>query len=119
PPAALVARSTKAGVQLTWRRPVTYTGGQRMNDLGGFDIERSPADGGTEEFGRIGRMELNDQQRFRQERTREWTETTAGAGARSRYGVIAFTLDDYHSEPAGPVEVTFGRPEADRTGSGQ
>src|SRR5262249_37911808 len=38
---SLVASSTTGGVQLVWRRPTNYTGGKRMNDLGGFEIERA------------------------------------------------------------------------------
>src|SRR4029077_4515 len=48
PATSLAARSTPTGVGLSWRRPVTYTGGSRMSDLGGFDIDRAPAGGGPE-----------------------------------------------------------------------
>jgi hypothetical protein len=106
PPTSLVARSTKSGVVLTWRRPGEYTGGGRMNDLGGFDVERAPAEGAAG-FVRVGRIELDDQTRFRPQRTITWTDTTASPGARYRYRVIAFTLDGYESAAAGPVRVEF------------
>jgi hypothetical protein len=109
PAGALAARPAKAGVVLTWRRPVEYTGGGRMNDLGGFLIERAPGDG-PGDYARIGTLELNDQTRFRPERDMEWTDTTAVPGTRYRYRVIAFTLDDYESAPAGPVTVQFDPP---------
>ena len=103
---ALVAASAKDGVLLTWHRPTQYTGGSRMSDLGGFDIERAPGDG-TGNYARIGQMVLDDQKRFRPQRELSWTDTTAVPGTRYRYRVIAFTLDDYRSAPAGPVSVTF------------
>jgi hypothetical protein len=107
PPTSLGAHSSREGVTLTWRRPVTYTGGGRMNDLGGFDIERGAAEGGPEDFVHVGTLTLDDQERFRQERAIEWTDTSAVVGEGYRYRVISFTLDGYHSVPAGPVEVKF------------
>jgi hypothetical protein len=106
PPGALAAISTPEGVRLTWLRPQKYSGGQRMNDLGGFTIERATAEGG--EFMEVGKLELDDQTRFRRERHLDWADRTALPGYRYRYRVIAFTLDDYHSAPAGPVTVQFG-----------
>ena len=107
-PASLTATSTTGGVQLVFRRPTETTGGKRMNDLGGFQIERSPEDG--LHFVQIGDFQLSDEQRFRQDRRLEWTDATAVPGETYRYRVIAYTLDGYHSEPAGPVEVTFTPP---------
>lgn len=106
PATSLVARSAKDGVVLTWRRPSEYTGGGRMNDLGGFEIERAPSEGAGD-FARIGRVELDDQTRFRPQRDIAWTDSTAAAGMRYRYRVIAFTLDGYESAAAGPVTVEF------------
>jgi hypothetical protein len=104
---SLVASSTTGGVQLVWRRPTNYTGGKRMNDLGGFEIERA---GTTEDFVRIGDFQLSDEQRYRQNRRLEWTDASAVPGATYRYRIIAYTLDGYRSTPAGPVEVTFTPP---------
>lgn len=113
PAGTLAARSAPTGVVLTWRRPTEYSGGGRMNDLGGFQIERASGDGAGD-FVRIGTLELNDQTRFRPQRDMEWTDTTAVRGARYRYRVVAFTLDGYESTPAGPVTVLFNpaRPTA-------
>jgi hypothetical protein len=105
-PTSLLARSTSGGVVLTWRRPGEYTGGGRMNDLGGFDVERAPAEGPSD-FVRVGRIELDDQTRFRPQREITWTDATASPGARYRYRVIAFTLDGYESAAAGPVQIEF------------
>ena len=107
-PASLTATSTTGGVQLVFRRPTETTGGKRMNDLRGFQIERSP-EGGVE-FVQIGDFQLSEEQRFRQDRRLEWTDATALPGETYLYRVIAYTLDGYHSEPAGPVEVTFTPP---------
>jgi hypothetical protein len=112
PATALTAHSTPSGVALNWRRPVTYSGGGRMNDLGGFDIDRAPAGGGPEDYLRVGTLTLDDQERFRQERNLEWTDTTAVPDTRYSYRVTAFTLDGYRSVPAGPVEVQFSPSKA-------
>ncbi len=106
PATALLASSSKDGVVLTWRRPTSYTGGKRMSDLGGFVVERASGDG-TGAYGPIGRIELDDQTRFRPKRDMTWTDGTAVAGTRYRYRVIAFTLDGYESAPAGPVPIVF------------
>jgi len=106
-PAALAAVSTPDGVRLTWRRPEKYTGGKRMNDLGSFEIERSPGEGSPVHFTRIGRLDLDDRLRFRKETRMEWVDTQAAAGERYLYRVIAITIDRYRSAPAGPVAIQF------------
>jgi hypothetical protein len=135
PATSLAAHPTPTGVALSWRRPVTYSGGGRMNDLGGFDIDRAPAGGGPEEYLRVGTLTVDDQERFRQERTLDWTDTTAVPGTNYTYRVTAFTLDGYRSAPAS-VDVLFNPakappekpkkratpaapPEVDHSGSGQ
>ena len=40
-PEQLSATATPDGVRIGWLRPTKYSGGQRMNDLGGFLIERA------------------------------------------------------------------------------
>jgi len=106
PPSDLVAKSTVDGLRLTWRRPTTYSGGQHMRDLAGFEIDRATGADGLE-FTRVGTVELTDQTRFRQERTMQWTDTTAVAGTTYRYRVIAYTLDGYRSTPGGPLTVEY------------
>jgi len=108
--ASLSATSTTGGVQLVWRRPTEYTGGKRMNDLGGFEIERAPGGTGPEAFVQIGDFQLSEEQRFRQDRRLEWTDATAAPGATYRYRIIGYTLDGYRSKPAGPVTITFTPP---------
>jgi hypothetical protein len=106
PASALVASVVPAGVQLTWRRPTEYSGGGRMTDLGGFEIERAPGDGSAV-FALVHTLELDDQLRFRPQREITWTDTTVAAGARYTYRVIAFTTDGYRSTPAGPVAIRY------------
>lgn len=105
PPSEIVAKSTPEGVRLSWKRPTTYSGGQHMRDLAGFDIER--ADGADGGFVRVGAVEVTDRDRFRQEKTTEWVDATAVAGETYRYRVVATTLDGYRSSPGGPVTVDY------------
>jgi hypothetical protein len=107
-PEHLAAIATPEGVRLSWLRPLRYSGGQRMNDLGGFVIERAAADAPS--FARVGTLELDDQLRFRKERRLEWADKTALPGERYLYRVTAVTLDGYRSAAAGPVAVTYGSP---------
>jgi hypothetical protein len=105
-PEHLAAIATPEGVRLSWLRPLRYSGGQRMNDLGGFVIERAAAE--TPAFARVGTLELEDQTRFRKERRLEWIDKSAQRGERYLYRVTAVTLDGYRSAAAGPVAVTYG-----------
>ena len=106
----LAAIATPEGVRLSWLRPTRYTGGGRMNDLGGFEIERAPGEGAAPEFVKIGTVTLEDQQRFRKERRLEWVDKDVQSGERYRYRVTAVTLDRYRSAPAGPVSLRYGNP---------
>jgi hypothetical protein len=109
PPTDLAAVATPAGVRLSWLRPEKYSGGGRMNDLGGFVIERTTvSEGGPSHFDKVGTLELQDQNRFRKDRRLEWVDTTAQRGMRYVYRVTAFTLDGYRSAPVGPVSLVFG-----------
>src|SRR5207244_13631156 len=108
----LAAIATPDGVRLSWLRPTRYTGGGRMNDLGGFEIERAPGEGPAPEFVKIGTVTLEDQQRFRKERRLEWVDKDVQSGERYRYRVTAVTLDRYRRAPAGPVGPRYGTPPA-------
>lgn len=115
PPADVFATAMPDGVQLRWARPSQYTSGKRMRDLGSFIIERATDTGTTLEFTEIGTVTLEDRYRFQQDRRVEWLDTSATDGQRYAYRVVAVTLDDYHSEPAGPVSIDFRRPTAKPT----
>jgi hypothetical protein len=103
----LAAAVVADGVRLTWVRPLRYSGGQRMNDLGHFVIDRAPADAPHPTFARVGQLELDDRMRFRKERRLEWVDHDVVAGGRYLYRVVAVTLDGDESAPAGPVNVEY------------
>ena len=109
PAESLAGVSTPEGVRLSWLRPLRYSGGGRMNDLEGFDIERA-TDAESPVYFPVGEVTLTDQTRFKKERRIEWLDTTAVRGAKYRYRVTAKTLDGYRSPSAGPVVVQFGAP---------
>jgi hypothetical protein len=104
-PSSLTATSTPGGIELTWRRPMRYSGGARMNDLDYFLVERAPSAGGP--FGEVAQVAVTDRDRFRKQRRLTWTDASAEAGVHYYYRVTAVTLDDYESKPAGPIGLTF------------
>ncbi|HWP67250.1 MAG TPA: fibronectin type III domain-containing protein [Candidatus Limnocylindria bacterium] len=114
PPASLSAIAAADGVTLRWRRPTSYVGGQRMRDLGGFDIERAPAAG--EPFAKVGTLTLADQQRFRQERDLSWTDRSVVRGEEYVYRVVAFTTDGSRSVPSRVARIRWV-PPAPATGA--
>jgi len=109
-PENVAAIVTPDGIRVSWLRPQKYSGGGRMNDLGGFTIERATAvgEGQTPVFRKAGTVTLEDQTRFRKERRLEWVDKDVTKGTRYVYRVIAVTLDGYHSAPGGPVAVSYG-----------
>jgi hypothetical protein len=108
-PGNVAAIVTPDGIRVSWLRPQKYTAGGRMNDLGGFTIERATAvgEGQTPVFRKVGTVTLDDQTRFRRERRLEWVDKDVTRGTRYLYRVIAVTLDGYHSAPGGPVAVSY------------
>lgn len=108
PPAKVAATATADGVELRWRRPTAYTGGGRMRDLRGFDVERAATADGP--FATVGTTTLEDQQRFRQERAMSWIDRGAERGRTYAYRVIAFTVDGSRSDPSPPVEIRYVPP---------
>jgi hypothetical protein len=109
-PDNVAAIVTPEGIRISWLRPSRYTGGGRMNDLGGFTIERATAvgEGQTPVFRKVGTLTLEDQNRFRKERRLEWVDKDVTHGTRYLYRVVATTLDGYKSAPGGPVAVSYG-----------
>jgi hypothetical protein len=108
-PGALSAASISDGIRLVWQRPVSYTSGHHMSDLGQFLIERSTSADG--EFTRVDVLELDDRQRFRKERRLEWVDHDVTVGQLYRYRVTSETIDGYRSKPAGPVSILHHVPE--------
>jgi hypothetical protein len=117
PATDLTAAAAADGVRLRWVRPLHYTGGGRMNDLGGFVIERAPGEGEAPVFHRIGTHELHDQERFQRERRVEWTDRDVVPGSRYLYRVVAVTLDGSRSAPAGPVALRYQVPTTPAEGA--
>jgi len=107
-PGDVTAISTPEGVRVSFTRPTHYTSGRRMDDLGRLVIERAPGEGAAAEFVKVGELVLADRDRFRQDRRLSWIDTGVTPGARYLYRVIGVTLDDYESQPGGPVAVRFG-----------
>jgi hypothetical protein len=99
----LEGSSSNNGIRLTWSRPESYAGGQKMRDLGGFTINRSTDDA---PFQKIGEVLVSDQGRFQVERTFTYTDKAAELGSSYRYQVISNTTDGYHSEPSNTATVT-------------
>ena len=114
PPGKLTARSTRDGVELRWRRPTTYTGGGRMRDLGGFDVERAATVAGP--FAKVGTLALTDQQRFRQQRDLAWTDREVEPGTDYVYRVTAFTTEGSRSAPSSPVQIRYAAPPSASSG---
>jgi hypothetical protein len=101
----LSATPAADGVALRWRRPTHYSGGTRMRDLERFEIQRAPAQVDRQPFALAGVLTLTDQQRYRQVRTLEWTDTMTTPGVGYWYRIVAVTSDGYRSPPSEPVFV--------------
>ncbi len=98
----LQAVDTPQGVVLSWSRPRTYADGTRMDDLGGFAVERAESDG---PFQRIASLPVSDRERFRKIRRFRFLDTAARPGRVYRYRVVSFTTDRYASAPSNAVEI--------------
>lgn len=94
----LEARATPAGIQLSWSRPLRYTGGDRMRDLGGFLVQRAASPGGR--FETVATIEVSDRDRFQQARRFRHLDGTVMADREYLYQVVSFTLDRYFSAPS-------------------
>ncbi|HYL60218.1 MAG TPA: hypothetical protein VEU51_15215 [Candidatus Acidoferrales bacterium] len=98
----LEAATAKNGIRLTWGRPDTYAGGDKMRDLAGFTVSRSEADG---PYHKIGDIPVTDQQRFQVQRTFTYVDKATELGKTYRYEVLSNTSDGYTSEPSNTVTV--------------
>ncbi len=100
----LAAGNQVEGVALTWSRPTDYADGTRMNDLGGFTVQR--AAGGTTSFSTIATLPVTDRERFRQVKRFRTADAAVDAGVTYRYRVVSFTVDGYASAPSNIASVT-------------
>jgi len=104
----LEGSSSNNGIRLTWSRPETYAGGQKMRDLGSFTISRSTGDA---PFQKIGEIPVTDQGRFQVERTFNYTDAATELGSTYRYQVISNTTDGYHSEASNTLTIVRRAPK--------
>ena len=98
----LEAATAKNGIRLTWGRPDTYAGGDKMRDLAGFTVSRSEGDGA---YRKIGDIAVTDQGRFQVQRTFTYTDKATEVGKTYHYEVMSNTSDGYISEPSNTVTV--------------
>src|SRR6266446_5560819 len=110
----LTAAATPHGIQLSWSRPRTYADGSRMTDLGGFVIERAAGTGPDAAFVRLGVLDVNDRDRFRQLTHFRYLDHDTTVGTAYRYRVVSFTIDRYFSAPSNEVAA-----EGQQTGEGE
>jgi hypothetical protein len=99
----LLATPDPYGVKLTWRRPMSYTNGRHMRDLGGFVVVRAEAKG---PFAPLVELPVTDQERFSVERVFSYIDDETVLGHHYRYAIISKTLDGYTSDPSNEVAFT-------------
>ncbi len=110
----LSAANVTDGVQLSWRRPLTYTDGSRMTDLGGFVIERAIGTEPRAAFQRLSVLAVSDRDRFRQVKQFEYVDRDSVPESTYQYRVVSFTLDRYFSEPSNVVIITHKAPREEK-----
>jgi len=98
----LEAANAKDGIRLTWDRPESYAGGQKMRDLGSFAISRAKEVGPVE---KIGDIQVHDEGRFQVQNTFTFIDGATVMGKTYHYQVISSTTDGYVSEPSNVVTI--------------
>ncbi len=98
----LEAVNAKDGVRLTWERPESYAGGQKMRDLGGFTILRAQE---GKPVKKIGDIQVYDEGRFQVQHTFTFIDGATIMGKTYHYQVTSNTTDAYVSEPSNDVTV--------------
>ena len=97
----LVGQIDGKKVKLEWTRPSKYTGGRRMDDLGGFLVFRGQLGLLAE---KVAEIPVEDQHRFQRQKKFEWADDGLEAG-KWYYRVVSFTTDLYYSDPSNQVDV--------------
>jgi len=105
--ADLDAFSDKDGIRLSWGRPLHYSGGRKLRDLGSFEIDRAEGTGAPR---MIAKIPVTDQERFQQQRTFDYLDGDTQIGHTYRYVVIAETFDGYRSPPSNEAQVVRAAP---------
>jgi hypothetical protein len=98
----LQAEIRDGAVRLVWPRPEKYTGGRRMDDLGGFLVFRGRP---GEEARQIGEVAVTDRERFQREKRFEFLDRSVEPGGRYYYRIVSYTTDGYYSDPSNQVTV--------------
>jgi hypothetical protein len=99
---SLDATNVKEGVRLSWERPESYAGGEKMKDLGSFSITRSEEGKPLE---KVGDIQVNDEGRFEVQRTFEFIDGNTLMGHTYHYRVTSSTTDGYVSVPSNDATV--------------
>jgi hypothetical protein len=97
-PEPVKVENTPEGTKITWKRPKQYVGGDPLDDLAGFRVQRVCLPDAA--FSVIATVLVEDQQRFRKTPSFSIVDKDAPLGLQCRYQVIAFTADAYTSPPA-------------------
>lgn len=109
----LSAKNEAQGIQLSWSRPAAYADGTRMEDLGGFFVERAADPAPRAAFTRLAILEVNDRDRFRQIKRFQHLDADTRPGITYQYRVVSFTTDRYIGEPSNVVAVVRSIPGED------
>ena len=113
----LSAANVTDGVQLSWRRPLTYADGSRMTDLGGFVVERAIGTEPRAAFQRVTVLAVSDRDRLRQVKRFEYVDRDTVPESTYQYRVVSFTLDRYFSAPSNVVTITRKLPSEEKHAS--
>jgi hypothetical protein len=105
----LEAANAKEGIRLTWGRPESYAGGEKMKDLGSFAISRAQEGKPVE---KIGDIQVHDEGRFQVQRTFTFIDGATIMGKTYHYQVTCSTTDGYVSEPSNDVTIVRRTPSA-------
>ena len=99
---SLEATNVKEGIRLTWDRPDTYAGGEKMKDLGSFSISRSEEGKAPE---KVGDIQVNDEGRFQVQHSFEFIDGNTLMGHTYHYDVTSSTTDGYVSHPSNDAAI--------------
>lgn len=99
---SLEASNVKEGIRLTWDRPDTYAGGEKMKDLGSFSISRSEEGQASK---KIGDVQVTDQGRYQVQRTFEFIDGDTLMDHTYHYQVTSSTTDGYVSHPSNDATI--------------
>ena len=103
----LRAASVKDGIELTWTRPMRYTGGGRMRDLSAFVVLRGERGSKLSE---VAQIPVTDRERFQVQHRFVFVDAGTILGQAYRYDVVALTSDGYRSVSSNAVVVSRTEP---------